>query len=434
MTNRVPLCSETEAFGLLDQLQCVLDCDPLIDELGFIHPSQLVMLNEGEDATTLTSMEYKKDARIGCEPSKASEVEGKNNFVWSSEHKLGISTDYLLPLYKAAKHRFMDAYSTYKKHSSFSMKSENAASSCAFPEIQDEVMKHSKVLLLLSSDFGTAWNARKHILSKREDFSISDELLLSALVLSFAPKSENAWNYRRWVIKRIGGRCPTLETILEKESRLVEKIAEKSKMNYRAWNHRCWLISYMTSEQALCELNTNRNWAALHVADNSCFHYRQKLMLRMLGDVSHGKVADPCITQFESLKQLWKALWLHRRFLSVHWVKHFGFDQDGFSQHPSKKDGGDSYVSIFIDNEVGLLEDCLNLPDSMFEDVQSQAIHSAIYILWLNREILSPTISLNPKLEGGVLRTLLNKLCPEKIRVWDCLLCTHSLQETRNLS
>jgi hypothetical protein len=22
-------------------------------------------------------------------------------------------------------------------------------------------------------------------------------------------------------------------------------------MNYRAWNHRCWLISYMTNEQVL---------------------------------------------------------------------------------------------------------------------------------------------------------------------------------------
>ncbi|XP_021763562.1 uncharacterized protein LOC110728207 isoform X2 [Chenopodium quinoa] len=415
MTNK-----PVEAFHLLDQLQCILDRDPLIDELGFIHPSQLMMLNEGEDAAILTSKDYKVDAKLGSEPLDASEVEGKNDFFWSREHKLGISTEHLLPLYKAAKQRFMDAYANYKKNSSCSLKNEDAPSSCILSEIEDAVMKHSKVLLLLSSDFGTAWNARKLIISKREEFSISDELLVSSLVLSLAPKSESAWNYRRWVIKRIAGRCPNLELILAKESELVEKIAEKSKMNYRAWNHRCWLISYMTSEQALCELNTNRKWAALNVADNSCFHYRRDeldwnevLIRRYIGR---------------------EALWLHRRFLSVYWVKHFGTDQPDISRHPNEKSIESDYVSVFIDNEVGLLRDCLNLPESMFEDVQSQIIHSAFYILWLNRELLCPTIiNLNQKLETGDLRTLLNKLCPEKITVWDCLLREHSLQDSTSL-
>ncbi|XP_010693018.2 uncharacterized protein LOC104906024 isoform X1 [Beta vulgaris subsp. vulgaris] len=440
MAIRVPQCSEIEAFQLLDQLNGILDRDPLIDEVGFIHPSQLMMLNEGEDGAILSSSEHKINARLGPE---ASAVEGKNAFFWSREHKLGISTEYLLPLYKAAKHRFMDAYATCKRHSSFSLKNENAASIHVFSEIEVEVMKHSKALLLLSSDFGTAWNARKFILSKRDDFPITDELLLSTLVLSFAPKSESAWNYRRWVIKRIAGRCPTLEVILEKESDLVRKIAEKSKMNYRAWNHRCWLISYMTKEQALHELNINKHWAALNVSDNSCFHYRRKLMLSMLGDVSDGKIVVTCIDKLESLQQLWKdelewnerlirryigreALWLHRRFLSVFWVKHFGADQHGISRLANEKGDKDEHLSIFIDNEIGFLRDCLSLPDSIFEDVQSQAIHSAAYLLWLNREILSPSsINFNEKLGVGDLRTLLNKLCPEKIRVWDCLLCNH---------
>uniref|UniRef100_A0A803M4D3 Uncharacterized protein n=1 Tax=Chenopodium quinoa TaxID=63459 RepID=A0A803M4D3_CHEQI len=416
-----------EAFHLLDQLQCILDRDPLIDELGFIHPSQLMMLNEGEDEAILTSKDYKGDAKLGSEPLDASEVEGKNDFFWSREHKLGISTEHLLPLYKAAKQRFMDAHANYKKHSSCSLKNEDVPSSCILSEIEDAVMKHSKVLLLLSSDFGTAWNARKLIISKTEEFSISDELLVSSLVLSLAPKSESAWNYRRWVIKRIAGRCPNLELILAKESELVEKIAE-----------------------TLFELNTNRKWAALNVADNSCFHYRRKLMLRMFGDVSHGIAVDSCIAQ-ESLKQLWKdeldwnevlirryigreALWLHRRFLSVYWVKHFGTDRPDISRPPNEKSIENDYVSVFIDNEVGLLRDCLNLPESMFEDVQSQIIHSAFYILWLNRELLCPTtINLNQKLETGDLRTLLNKLCPEKITVWDCLLREHSLPDPTSL-
>jgi isoleucyl-tRNA synthetase len=41
----------------------------------------------------------------------------------------------------------------------------------------------------------------------------------------------------------------TLQEIITKESELVESIGERSKMNYRAWYHRCWLVSYMTIEQ-----------------------------------------------------------------------------------------------------------------------------------------------------------------------------------------
>ncbi|KAG6437559.1 hypothetical protein SASPL_102478 [Salvia splendens] len=51
-------------------------------------------------------------------------------------------------------------------------------------------------------------------------------------------------------------------------------MSQNSKMNYRAWNHRCWLVSYMSDSQVLLELHSSRDWAALHVADNSCFHFR----------------------------------------------------------------------------------------------------------------------------------------------------------------
>lgn len=85
---------------------------------------------------------------------------------------------------------------TYKMRCDFSLKNVNVQRSFAFSKIEHGVMKHCKALLLLSSDFGTAWNARKLIISNRGEFSISDELLLSALVLSFASKSDNAWSYR----------------------------------------------------------------------------------------------------------------------------------------------------------------------------------------------------------------------------------------------
>ncbi|XP_074279105.1 uncharacterized protein LOC141604583 [Silene latifolia] len=432
----VPVCSQQHAFHLLDQLLLILNSDPLIDEMGFVHPSLLQMLKEEEAGLPRSSKWQEFDEGRSSEFYETDTYKSQNAFFWSREHKLGISTEYLLPLYKAGKNRFMNAYASYKMQAT-----------CVLSEIEDELMKHSKALLLLSSDFGTAWNARKLIISKRDDFSILDELHISALVLSFAPKSENAWSYRRWVIKRIAGRCatPTLEDILENESKIVEKIAEKSKMNYRAWNHRCWLIPFMTSQQVLHELNTNKKWATSHVADSSCFHYRRKLMLQMLRDSSPERSVKTCSYQFGLIHQLWKdeldwneslirryigreALWLHRRFLSVCWVNHFGANQDGSSEQSSEKGVEDNHASDFIDKEVGLLHDCIGLPDSIFEDVQSQISHCASYIMWLNRELRQPSnINLSEKLGVDNLRTLLNELCPEKTEVWNCLLHQHSL-------
>ncbi|KAL9231328.1 hypothetical protein vseg_006568 [Gypsophila vaccaria] len=427
----VTVCSQQEAFHLLDQLLLILNYDPLIDEVGFIHPSLLLTLKENEDRLTHSSGRREIENSESSTHDDTVALNANAAFFWSREHKLGISTSYLLPLYKAAKIRFMDAYENYKKHGSD-----------VSVEIENELMKHSTALLLLSSDFGTAWNARKHIISKKDDFPIKDELHISALVLSFAPKSENAWSYRRWVIRKIAGGCATatLEDILENESKIVEKIAEKSKMNYRAWNHRCWLIPFMTSQQVLHELKTNRGWATSHVADSSCFHYRRKLLLQMLCDGSPERNVKACSYKFELLQQLWKdeldwneslirryigreALWLHRRFLSVCWVKHLGADQHGSSSHSTEEGVEDTHVSVFIDNEVGLIQDSIGLPDSIFEDVQSQITHSASYILWLDREICQPSnVILNKKLGVDDLRTLLNKLCPEKTKVWDCLL------------
>lgn len=121
---------------------------------------------------------------------------------------------------------------------------------------------------------------RKLLVSKKQQVSMFvDELLLSKLVLSYSPKSEQAWNHRyymlhfllvalspslknqyfpedyniclnfdyrlilrlwsmnshlmhrsilsrRWVIKSISANCSNFNEILGKESEVVEKIAE----------------------------------------------------------------------------------------------------------------------------------------------------------------------------------------------------------------
>ncbi|KAG8369460.1 hypothetical protein BUALT_Bualt14G0016000 [Buddleja alternifolia] len=405
--------SSTNARAAASKLACR-------DEVGFVHPTQFAALNE----------------EVHTSPSLADEISEQS--FWHSEHKLGISTAVVVPLYNAAKHVFMDAYKQYRMlRDSHVQKDESLddkglmCSTSSLNIVESEVMKHSRALVLLSCDFGTAWNSRKLIVSMKLLLPMFvDELLLSALVLSYSPKSERAWSHRRWVIKMIAGKCPHLQEIVERESELVKTIAENSKMNYRAWNHRCWLVSYMSDSQVLRELQNSRDWAGLHVADNSCFHYRAvsfkifvsnnacvlnnlRLLLQMVENVQNNNdrdallgaefhkmwkcrnyfsSGDGCMTGGARLGRdvdkalhrkrgldfggicFMKALWLHRRFLSLLWMKHLASDEV-------------CDVSMFINDELTLVHSCTIIPDDDFGDYQAQATCSATYIMWLAKQM-----------------------------------------------
>ncbi|KAL7107842.1 hypothetical protein ACP275_06G079700 [Erythranthe tilingii] len=373
--------------NLLCHLEDILDSDPHIDEVGFIHPMQFAAFNE--------------EGHSGSGPQLTDEITRKpvrdsssHTFFWHNKHKLGISTIVLVPLYRAAKDAFLDAYKRYRMLRDSQLKKdetlENNALTC-LPSLLDtmekEVMRHSKALLLLSCDFGTAWNARKLIVSKKLlSPMFTDELLLSALVLSYSPKSERAWSHRRWVIKMIAGNGANIQEVVERESELVKTLAENSKMNYRAWSHRCWLVSYMSDSQVLLELQSSRDWAGLHVADNSCFHYRSRLLLRMIENLRHSNDSDGF--SGAEFHQKWKeeldwvgmlikryvgreALWLHRRFLSLVWMKHLAIDDQ----------------CGFIKDEITLSQSSTIIPDNDYGDYQAQATYSATYIMWLAKQM-----------------------------------------------
>lgn len=72
-----------------------------------------------------------------------------------------------------------------------------------------------------------------------------------------------------------------------------------------------------------------------------------------------------------------QALWLHRRFLSLIWMKHFSKHNDGASI--------DEELGIFVDNEFHLLSYCSTIPDIQFEDYQAQALYCTCYLLWLTK-------------------------------------------------
>ncbi|CAN6971811.1 hypothetical protein IGI04_034860 [Brassica rapa subsp. trilocularis] len=400
-------CSQEDCFDLLNQFEHVLQSDPLIDEVGFIHPSQFIMLD--------------KEA--------GSSSDGTSTSFWNQDHKLGISTDILIQLCKVAKHAFLAAFKEYKRHENACAESltNNISSGVSCPTLESKVMKHSQAALLLSSDFGTAWNARKLILSEQKLplEAFTEELRLSRLILSNSPKSEPTWSHRRWIIKMISRSSSMQQEIINKESELVESIGERSKMNYRAWYHRCWLVSYMTIEQVIQELTKSKRWAGLHVADSSCFHYRRRLMLRVLealkvkGSNANDKTEAHKILmeELDWNKELLKlylgreALWLHRRFLSLNWIKYFCRNQlseTGESIFTNEEAG------IFIGNEIHLLESSMTVPDNKFEDFQAQALHASVYMLWLTKHIPELWRMLEEKLGTEKLKCVLNTLDQER--------------------
>ncbi|KAI3499758.1 hypothetical protein L1887_35567 [Cichorium endivia] len=89
-----------------------------IDEVGFVHPSQFAAINDISD----TSQAYTTDLSF-----------------WIKNHKLGISTESIHPLYTAAKHAFMSSLQQYKR-----VKLDTSSS---LTTIETELMKHSRALL-----------------------------------------------------------------------------------------------------------------------------------------------------------------------------------------------------------------------------------------------------------------------------------------------
>lgn len=134
--------------------------------MGFIHPSQFVALSAEAGTPLLSSLRTVLQPEDESIKLKLSETAPSNLVFWSRDHKLGISTEALLPLYNAAKHAFMDAVGRYKNCNLHVQKEESGEenvsshSSCFQNITESEVMKHSRALLLLSCDFGTAWNIR----------------------------------------------------------------------------------------------------------------------------------------------------------------------------------------------------------------------------------------------------------------------------------
>jgi len=507
---------DEDGIRLLAQLEVILDQDPLIDEVGFVHPSQLETFHflEGHDTTeslaedVQTSTAGERNLVISSEGSPFESVGGKLNLLlvdrentesnrgpsydrsvfWCRDHKLAICIPALFPLYKAAKSAYLFAYRQYKilgdlsqneDCSSYVCGSESSSESLRecrstldLQSVEAALLKHSKVVVILSCDYASAWNSRKQIISQKEINEVYwAELQLSALVLSYAPKSEQAWSYRRWLIKLIVNvsakpKEPLMD--LERESDFLEHIAEKSQMNYRAWRHRCWLVNHMSTRQVLTELLRTKRWAQLHVGDNCCFHYRRCLLLHLCESKSsssrekkvfstedfYGSFQNDTQEDWDEPFMIWKdeldwnkylikyyigreALWIHRRFLFHELIQQPRFHYSETSStidsdiSPKKEAPRDGYshqqLHTFLGEEFELIDTCLNVPDTGFEDTTQQKEYAAMYKMWMIMQLqwINGSKELLERIEKERcnLKAMIEKVCPQRAVVWEGLFC-----------
>lgn len=139
--------------------------------MGFIHPMQFAAFSQ--EVHSSASSSSGTETQLVDETTPKPVGDGScDTFFWHSNHKLGISTHVLAPLYSAAKDAFLDAYKRYRMLSVSQLKKDESLENNALMSFsssmdisENEVMKHSRALLLLSCDYGSAWNSRYHYFS-----------------------------------------------------------------------------------------------------------------------------------------------------------------------------------------------------------------------------------------------------------------------------
>lgn len=142
--------------------------------------------------------------------------------------------------------------------------------------------------LLINPEMVTFWNMKRELV-ECDLLNMNKELQFVKIVLSNKPKSNEAFTYRRWLLKRLLNKFDANEltvpsNLLENELVATLYAAEKAQNNYHSWTHRIWCIENIAKRQSnvfniICdEFEWSANWISSHISEYSGFHYRQYII------------------------------------------------------------------------------------------------------------------------------------------------------------
>jgi len=162
--------------------------------------------------------------------------------------------------------------------------------------------------LFINPDVATFWNMRRELLEV-DTLNYEQELKFSKLVLTRKSKSNEAFSYRRWLLKRIiekmsKNRVVLPFNLLENELNVCLITANSVQNNYHAWTHRIWCMEQFVlyyPNIVTRELEFSKEWIGQHVSENTGYHYRQFII-----DLFKGCQNIPLHTEYfnEVIKQL----------------------------------------------------------------------------------------------------------------------------------
>ncbi|TMW58531.1 hypothetical protein Poli38472_010090 [Pythium oligandrum] len=282
--------------ALLTRLNALFEQDPHVDEIG------LLFGIEAEELTVETA------------------------FILE-EHKLGVAFSAGPLVFKAARNRFHQLNPLL--HSKTTAEEED--------RIRHELLQCTRVILLISADFYTAWNTRKEFV-KRGWLEAAQEVVFCNLIFTLHPKSIDTWAYRRWLATRL---CAELEddalaVFYQQQVDLCTILTERYARNYHAWSFRHWTVSKFNLTQLEQELQVMQHWCETHITDHSGWNHRQHtlkcLLKRLDGDWDRRKgiVADEykLLSSIMAQYPTHEALWCHRRFVSQTILQEFVSSED----------------------------------------------------------------------------------------------------------
>lgn len=146
--------------------------------------------------------------------------------------------------------------------------------------------------LLINPDVSTFWNMRRELVTDNL-IPMKNELRITKIVLSHKSKSNEAFAYRKWLLRRIFANeildKSNMNLLLNEEMKVCNMTALKSPNNYHSWCHRIWCMEKLLNvasdefcaDMLMIELCYTEMWVSKHVSEHTGFHYRQYVMSKV---------------------------------------------------------------------------------------------------------------------------------------------------------
>ncbi|KAK9896279.1 rab-protein geranylgeranyltransferase [Cystobasidium minutum MCA 4210] len=206
-------------------------------------------------------------------------------------------------------------------------------------EYTNDALTITSRVLVINPEYPTGWAFRRRILQRElfQDKSqdqiqtlLEADLALTAKCLLKNPKEYAVWEHRKWVLKSMP------DPGWEYELKMVQGLLERDARNYHGWDYRRYIVASLRSSTPppntkhkrpnttlKSELAYTTNKISASFSNYSAWHYRSKLMEKILSEVESSEEREKMLDQeFDLVKQALytdpddQSAWIYHRWLT----------------------------------------------------------------------------------------------------------------------